>query len=217
MGVTNEQPESDHATGDEQIDPSGDATTPSDAQNQQVDQQTETETGGEPETETLSPDVIFEVLKNERRRLALRYLRGRESKVSLGKLAEHIAAIENDKDVSMVRSNERKRVYVGLYQCHLPKMDDMGIVEFNRGRGLIELTDQAEQLFEYLDTDDEPETQRWYRYYGAASMGALLASALVWTGVIPAPGLVMFAVVAVFGCCTVAHLVATARHEDEDD
>jgi len=35
-------------------------------------------------------------------------------------------------------SRERKRVYVGLYQCHLPKMDGVGVIEFDKNRGTIE-------------------------------------------------------------------------------
>jgi len=46
----------------------------------------------------LSLDLVFEVLKNERRRRVLKYLSESSSEtVSLSDLAEHIAAIENDK------------------------------------------------------------------------------------------------------------------------
>jgi len=72
--------------------------------------------------------------------------------------AEHIAAIENNIDTRQLDSQQRKRVYIGLYQCHLPKMDDAGVIEYNQTRGLVETNDSATPLYEYLDPQ-EPEPQ----------------------------------------------------------
>ena len=117
------------------------------------------------EPEPLPLDVVFEILKNKRRRLVLRFVKEQDDEsVDLGELAEHVAALENDKSVSGLTSGERKRVYVGLYQCHLPKMDDADIVEFDRNRGTIELGECADQLEEYLDNQSSDETV-WPRYY----------------------------------------------------
>ncbi|MFB6358651.1 MAG: hypothetical protein ABEJ96_06540, partial [Thiohalorhabdaceae bacterium] len=55
-------------------------------------------------------------------------------RAELGDLAEHIASIENDKPEVALSSTERKRVYVALYQCHLPKMDDIGVIDFDEDR-----------------------------------------------------------------------------------
>ncbi|MFC6976838.1 hypothetical protein ACFQL1_22450 [Halomicroarcula sp. GCM10025709] len=101
--------------------------------------------------ETPSLDLIFEVLKNSRRREAIQYLREQDQRVSLGELAEHIAAIENDTTTKQLTSSQRKRVYVGLYQCHLPKMDDVGVVDFNQDRGHVTLTEQVQYFEPYLD------------------------------------------------------------------
>jgi len=123
----------------------------------------ESEQSAEPEP--LPLDIVFEILKNKRRRLVLRYVRREENEtVDLGELAEHVAALENDKSVAALTSGERKRVYVGLYQCHLPKMDDADIVEFDRNRGTIKLGESADQLDEYLDSQSDEGTV-WPRYY----------------------------------------------------
>lgn len=114
--------------------------------------------------EPLSKDVVFEILKNQRRRYVLEYLENTSGSVRLGELAEHVAAWENDTEVSKLSSKQRKRVYVGLYQGHLPKMDDAGVVEFNQDRGLIELTDRAVELRQYLDRENDSD-QRWSTYY----------------------------------------------------
>lgn len=136
------------------------------------------------EPQRLPKGVIFEVLKNERRRRTIRYLREADGVVTLGEVAKHIAALENDKDVEQVNYAERKRVYVGLYQCHLPKMDDMGIVDFNKARGRIELTEEASQLRPYLD--DGFDQRPWYRYYAGLSTVGLGVLALSVLSVLPA-------------------------------
>jgi len=120
----------------------------------------------------LPLDQIFEILKNSRRRETLQYLCDNNGNGTLSDVAEHIAALENDTTVQAISSTQRKRVYVGLYQCHLPKMDDMGVIEFDKNRGTIELAPAAEQLFPYLEDD---ESQEWYLLYlGIAIAGALL-------------------------------------------
>ncbi|WP_415381224.1 hypothetical protein [Halosimplex sp. TS25] len=131
--------------------------------------------GAEEEQSSQLPlDHVFEILKNERRRTVLHYLREHGGTVSLGELAEHVAAVENGTTVAQVTSNERKCVYVGLYQCHLPKMDDMDIVEFNQNRGRISLGPNAAQLFEYLEESDDVD-RPWPLYYGSlTAAGAVL-------------------------------------------
>jgi hypothetical protein len=107
------------------------------------------------ESTTLSKDTTFSVLKNRRRREVLKYLRGHDGEAKLSDLAEHIAAKENDIEVRALSSDQRKRVYIGLYQCHLPKMDDADVVTFDKNRGDVTLLDQAAELFQYLDAEDE--------------------------------------------------------------
>jgi len=148
--------------------PSRPAQSPDEVEEKSVDEEQ-----SEPETSQLPLDVIFEILKNRRRRRVLHHLKEQEDgSIDLGSLAEHVAALENDKSVAALTSGERKRVYVGLYQCHLPKMNDAGVVDFDRNRGTIEVGENADQLDEYLDVDGEDETP-WPRYYlGITLVGA---------------------------------------------
>ena len=133
--------------------------------------------------QTLSLDIVFDMLKNERRRRVMRYLYENDGPFTLGELAEHIAALENDKSIAALSSGERKRVYVGLYQCHLPRMDDAGVIEFDRNRGSVELGPNAEALDEYLEVDGDEDTVEWSKYYlGISVAGGLLFLALEATG-----------------------------------
>lgn len=97
-----------------------------------------------PGDDGLDVGEIFELLQNERRRWIIAFLKDHEDQAtSLDVLAEYIAALENDVDVAQLSSSQRKRVYIALYQCHLPKLDDFGVVDFDKDRGTVELRDTA--------------------------------------------------------------------------
>ena len=140
------------------------------------------ERGGEDPASDVPLDVIFEILKNERRRLVLGFLVDAEDTVTQGELAEHIAAIENDTSVSNLGAQQRKRVYIGLYQCHLPKMADAGAVEFNQDRGLISLGEDAGVFLEYLTYDPDPGRVSPRLYLLVSAVGGLLAATGVLLG-----------------------------------
>lgn len=131
----------------------------------------------ETDSAPLSKDVLFELLKNQRRRHVLRYLDDHEEVATLSDLAEHVAAIENDIPESHLNSQQRKRVYVALYQCHLPILARSDVVEFNQARGLIERTSRADQLMPYL-REDPPEEIQWSTAYLGVSLAGLAAYTL---------------------------------------
>lgn len=104
--------------------------------------------------ETALPlDVLFALLENSRRRETLRYLDDNDGSATLDELAETIAAKENGIDIAQLGSQQRKRVYIALYQCHLPRLADAGVIDYNRARGTIEVTSAADRLYRYLDLD----------------------------------------------------------------
>lgn len=149
----------------------------------------------------LPLDIVFEIIRNERRRLVLTYLEdASDERVTLSDLAEHIAAIENDTTVQALSAQQRKRVYVGLYQCHLPKMADSGIVSFNKNRGVIEPGPNIDQLKPYLDTEDDAADGEYDPLVlgGVAVLGYALAAFGGFTGTV-AGGLVVFTTLALVG------------------
>jgi hypothetical protein len=73
----------------------------------------------------------------------------------IGELAEHIASIECGCPRAQLSSQQRKRVYVGLYQCHLPKMADVEVIDYNPDRGTVDLTDRSHRLLKYLYFEEE--------------------------------------------------------------
>jgi hypothetical protein len=112
--------------------------------------------------EEISLDDAFDVLRNRRRRDVLMYLAAEDDNTAtLSDLAEQVAAKENDIDRAELTSTQRKRVYIGLYQCHLPKMDDLGVVDYDQDRGTVVLEEDS-KLLSYLpeagDTDDDDQS-----------------------------------------------------------
>lgn len=132
----------------------------------------------------LPVDEIFHILQNERRRMVLEYLQETDSSVRMRDVAEQVAAWENDTTVEELTSDQRQRVYIPLYQSHLPKLDKAGIIDYQQNRGVVERRPLARQLDYYLNADSNTNTATatgnergtdWDDYYiGAAGAGAIL-------------------------------------------
>lgn len=109
--------------------------------------------GHGPDQDRADMDQIFGILGNERRRYALAYLSRQAGSVTMSDLSERIAAWECGKQPKQISSKERKRVYVSLYQCHLPKMADASAISYDKDRGKIEPGDRFDQFVYYLRDD----------------------------------------------------------------
>jgi DNA-binding transcriptional ArsR family regulator len=136
------------------------------------------------ETGSLSKDDVFDVFSNQRRRLVFDHLRRRDDPVDMSELSTRITAVELGAKPEQVGYDDRKSVHTSLYQFHLPKMDEAGIVEFDRGSGDITLTEQGADLDVYLETVSEDEIP-WALYFLLLSTTMLLAVAAVWMGLYP--------------------------------
>lgn len=152
----------------------------------------------------LSSDEIFHILQTNRRRDTIRYLLDTDGPVKMRDIAEYVAARENDKTVEELTSAERQRVYIPLYQSHLPKLDDEGIIEYNQPRGIVRPTDRLQIFKPYIEATDNGSAELAYEstasrtdteYYVTAvgaSLSLLFASA---AGFLSIPGLLLGAIV----------------------
>ena len=158
-------------------------------------------------------DRVFKILKNERRRQVLTYLDRVGGPVGIGELAEELAAHENDTTPARVDSTQRKRVYVALYQCHLPKMAELGVVDYDRRAGVVELTEGARPVLAMADRPIESR-QPWHRYYGGVSAGTTAVFAANYLGLLPvhlAANVFTGFVIAVLVVLSMTHRVLTRR------
>lgn len=153
-----------------------------------------------------SPDDLFHVLRNRRRRYAIHHLKRAGEPVDVGDLATQVAAWENEVPVEAVTAQQRRRVYNALQQTHVPELEELGIVDVDRRD--VALTDGADDLDIYLEViadDDVP----WSKYYiGLWGVGAALIAGtalnLPVVGSLPDVAAAVFLLVAV-GVSAAAH------------
>jgi len=157
----------------------------------------------------ISIDETFEILKNNRRRTVLSYLRENDGDATLKELADYVTAKENNVSVSSITSSQRKRVYVGLYQFHLPKMRDMSIIDYDKNRGTVTLTNKGLLICKAHDSSDV-NTESWtYLYLLIAGIG-LLGGIFSWLLSLPTLGVaLLFIHSMVLGVVSLSHLFNT--------
>lgn len=115
-----------------------------------------------------SPDELYNVFANKRRRYTLHYLQQVDERADLGKIAEQVAAWEYGKEPQEVTSNERKYVYSALQQRHLPKMHNIGLVEFDKRGGSVEPTPVLDEVDVYAEVVEKGNVP-WGVYFPALS------------------------------------------------
>ncbi|MFB6124435.1 MAG: hypothetical protein ABEJ59_00565 [Halanaeroarchaeum sp.] len=71
-------------------------------------------------------------------------------------------------------SKQRKRTYTALWQTHLPKMDEHGVVEFVAARGTVTPTDRIWQLIGYVEEIDRPDIPRGEFYFSIVAIVGIL-------------------------------------------
>ncbi|MFO7928019.1 MAG: DUF7344 domain-containing protein [Halobacteriota archaeon] len=156
-------------------------------------------------------EQIFEILSNERRRLVLRYLREHptDEPIDFRSLVDQVAAWENDTAPDLVDSSDRKCVYTALRQTHLPKLDKLGVVEFDSQRGSVELSEDIDDVLLYMTY--VPERERfWSRLYLVLAGLCAAVAILFWVGIGPFGSLsgiaVAIGIAAAFGIASIAQL-----------
>jgi hypothetical protein len=129
-----------------------------------------------PEEPSLSQENVFDILSSGRRRYVIYVLRREQRPMKVTELAEEVAAWENETTVDELSTQERKRVYVSLYQTHIPKLVDAGIVEHDEDSSLVALTEDASDIDRYLVTSDSESSFSWpYLYLPMALLGGAVA------------------------------------------
>ena len=178
-------------------------------------QSTSTRARTNPDTEDdLTRDEIYETLSNRRRRYTLHWLMQRDENAPLSDLAAQIAAWENGGNIEDTTSDERKQVYTALQQFHLPKMEEMEIVVYNRGERTVELTEAGTDLDVYLDVIQGSDVP-WSLYYvGFSAVSVVLVTGVTMdvyaTQFLPTIGWAVFFVVAL-SVSALVHLYDTRK------
>jgi len=157
----------------------------------------------------LSRDRVFDILSSPRRRYVLYFLRTEPNPIQLTDLAEHVAAWENNTTVEELSTQQRKRVYVSLYQTHLPKLADAGLVEYDEDSGNVSIASKASEIDPYLG-EQETDTP-WYLYYFGLAVASTLLIIASLAGLGISQTVVGILVVGSFVVLTTIHAVSRWR------
>ena len=164
---------------------------------------------------SVSRDTIHTVLSNRRRRWILHYLKGTaDGSADFRTLVDVIAAWENDQPAATLSWKQRKRVYTALRQSHLPKLDDADVIDYDRSRGRISLTEDARdvQLYlEYVPGNDIP----WSQYYAGLTLVGIVLVVATTAGIVPFAALsgtaLSWILVAMIACSALVHVSLSRR------
>ncbi|MBZ6496065.1 hypothetical protein KWG76_14230 [Haloterrigena longa] len=162
--------------------------------------------------ERLSKGEIFELLRNQRRRYVLQYLKQDERPVELGDLAQQVAAWEYETTLDGVTPEQRKRVYTTLQQTHLPKMDSSGILRFDSDAGVITVTERTRDISVYLEIVPGREFAWRELYLSLGAISCALVAAL-WLDIYPLTYLSNLVWMAIIAATVTITAVAHIYHE----
>ncbi|MFC6904190.1 DUF7344 domain-containing protein [Halalkalicoccus tibetensis] len=130
---------------------------------------------------SLTEGEIHDILRNDRRRAVIEFLFEHDRRATIRELSEHIAALESGEEPPP--RNIRQSVYVSLHQTHLPKLEGLGVVDYDTDSKDVELRDQAEFVAAYMgQTDAGTSDSITIGYIGLGTFGLLLAAVGAVTG-----------------------------------
>ena len=123
----------------------------------------------------LTKDDVLDLLSNSRRRYVIYYLEQWDGSATLNELAYNIASQETGVPVDDLSEDDKRRVYISLYQTHLPKLDLYDLVDYDKDDRTVVLTEHAKDIGDYF-FPDRGSARSWSTYYLAlGALGALVA------------------------------------------
>lgn len=106
---------------------------------------------------TLPAHKIHSILSNQRRYLLLEELVARDGRAEFDDLVEVVVVRELGIGPEHAEwAKKRKTVRTSLYQTHMKRLKDHGVVDFRSKTGVIQFGDNAEAILPYLEAPAEP-------------------------------------------------------------
>jgi hypothetical protein len=168
--------------------------------------------------EALSQDLVFDLLSSPRRRFILYYLQIESGPMKLTDLADEVAAWEYETPIEELTEQERKRAYVSLYQTHVPKLVEAGLIEHDTDSGMLRLTDRIRDINRYLPSEGDLDIRWEIIYLSLSIIGIVIFSiglsevgvfSVISVGVAGAFILIAFAVTAII------HFISARQQEQQ--
>lgn len=166
----------------------------------------------------LKEGDIHDILRNDRRRLAITRLQEAEgNSLSVRELSEQVAALETGEEPPP--RNKRQSVYVSLHQTHLPKLDGHGIVEYDSDSKVVRLRDRVREVEVYMEVVPRYGLSWGEFYFGLGLLGMLVTLAvllgvpgLAAVGAAVAPARPLAATVTIVACVFFSLVMISAAY-----
>lgn len=126
-------------------------------------------------TPQLTKYQIHDVLRNKRRTWVLEQLQQTRKPIPLRELSEQVATLETGE--TPPPRNIRESVYNSLHQTHLPKLDNLEIVEYHVDRKVVAQADGFHQVTLYMEVVSADDVT-WATYYLTVGVVALVVTTL---------------------------------------
>jgi hypothetical protein len=128
-----------------------------------------------PADREIPPSDVHDVLRNDRRRMVIELLGDADDPVTARELSERIAVRETGEDPPP--RNVRQSVYISLQQTHLPKLEELGIVEYDEHTKAVRPAENAADVGVYMEV--VPKYGLSYSEFcgGLGVLGVLLVAA----------------------------------------
>lgn len=97
----------------------------------------------------LQVSETLKLLVPERRQAVLEVLHATHQRpVPVSTLADHVACEEYDCDIEDVTTEQRKRVYIALYQSHLPTLAQAEVVTYDADECLVKVGPEFQRVWQ---------------------------------------------------------------------
>jgi hypothetical protein len=161
-----------------------------------------------PDDQELEPAHVYDLLRSERRYTLLSVLREKDGSVTIGELADRIATEESGENPPPRRV--RRSAYVSLHQTHLPRLDNIGVIDYDTENSLVRLDDRADELYEYVYRNPNHRRLLW-GVAGASVCGVVISV----VGLAFASIAVIYVLLALFSALFVASMYGVYRYRSK--
>lgn len=99
----------------------------------------------------INTGALFDILSDSRRRFVFACLQEYVTPMALGDVADELATWEYDTEITEIPAEEVKSIYVSLYHVHIPRMADIGLVEYSQERDTVILAESGDELSSFVN------------------------------------------------------------------
>ena len=101
---------------------------------------------GSPIPDSIFLDSLFRLVRHPHRRTVLSLLIEDDWALTTNDLTKEIAMREHDESIAEIPTDEVTHLYLSLFPCHIPKLADTELIEYDAERRIVEPTETLDQF-----------------------------------------------------------------------